>query len=152
MRTVRVGLAGLGLCAIGYAVAGAARAPAIVPGRHLAFLLAVLALHDAVWMPLVLAAGVVVRATVPARARAYVQGALIVTASVTAVAWPLVLGRGRIADNPSALPRDYPLGLFVTLAASWFGVAVLAIVASRGRNRAGEGPGRVEGNVTRDAG
>jgi hypothetical protein len=152
MRAVRVGVAGLGLCAIGYALAGAARAPAIVPGKHVAFLLAVLAVHDAVWMPLVLAAGVVVRATVPARARAYVQGALIVTASVTAVAWPLVLGRGRIADNPSALPRDYPLGLFVTVAASWLGVAVLAAVASRRRKRTGEGHGSVEDDVTRDAG
>jgi hypothetical protein len=151
MRAVRVGLAGLGLCAIGYALAGAARAPAIVPGKHVAFLLAVLAVHDAVWMPLVLAAGVVVRATVPARARAYVQGALIVTASVTAVAWPLVLGRGRIADNPSALPRDYPLGLFVTVAASWLGVAALAAVASRRRKRTGDGRGSVEDDVTRDA-
>jgi hypothetical protein len=138
MRTIRIALAVVGLCAIGYAVAGAVRAPAIVPGRHIVFLLAVLALHDAVWMPLILLVGVLVRAIVPGRARAYVQGALIISASVAVVAWPLVLGRGRIADNPSALPRDYPAGLAITIAATWVGAAILAGVR---RSRARRGPG-----------
>lgn len=135
MRATRAVLVVLGLCAMGYAVAGAARAPAIVPGKHLAFLLAVLVVHDVVWMPSVLAAGALVRATVPARARAHVQAALIVSASVAAVAWPLVPGRGRAADNPSVLPRDYPAGLAITIAATWLAAAILVAVAAYGRRR-----------------
>jgi hypothetical protein len=139
VRTIRIALTVVGLCAIGYAVAGAAHAPAIVPTKHVVFLLAVLALHDGAWMPLVLLVGALVRATVPGRARAYVQGALIVSASVAAVAWPLVLGRGRIADNPSALPRDYPAGLAIVVVATWLGAAVLAGLR---RSRARRGPPR----------
>jgi hypothetical protein len=138
MKTIRVVLAVVGLCAIGYAVAGAARAPAIVGTKHVAFLVAVLALHDGVWIPMVLLVGALVRAIAPGRARAHVQGALIISASVAFVAWPLVLGRGRIADNPSALPRDYPAGLAITIVATWFGAAILAGV---GRSRARRGPG-----------
>jgi hypothetical protein len=100
-----------------------------------AFLLVVLALHDAVWMPLILAVGAAVRAAVPGRARAFVQGVLIVTVSVAFVAWPLVLGRGRIADNPSALPRDYRAGLVVTVAATWLGAAIIAALQPKGRTR-----------------
>jgi putative copper export protein len=58
---------------------------------------------------------------------------------VTFVALPFVLGRGRIADNPSRQPLDYGRGLLVVLAAIWsvvlVAVAVRYLLAVRRRPR-----------------
>lgn len=64
----------------------------------------------------------------PGRARAPVQAALIATAAVTIVALPLGFGYGRLADNPSALPRDYPLGLALVLATIWLAAGLCRVV------------------------
>jgi len=83
-------------------------------GGVLIFLVAVLVLHDGLWMPLVLLVGRRVRGI----------GAIVATAlAVTAL--PLALGLGRAADNPSALPLDYGRNLVLLLLA----VAVVTAVA-----------------------
>ncbi len=125
----------LGVTAMAYAVLGAAGDPDIMPGRHTAFLLITLALHDAVLLPTVILAGVLVHRLVPAAQRAIIQAGLAATAAVVVIAVPLVLGYGRIADNPSALPRDYPRGLSLVLAVIWTATAVALLVRSRGRRR-----------------
>jgi hypothetical protein len=134
MRAVRVTLATIGVAVMGYAALGAARTPAIMPIRQLRFMAVLLIGHDAALVPLFLVAGALVQRLVPAGGRAIVQAGLICSAAVTVVAFPLVLGRGRLADNPSALPRDYPRGLLLTLAVIWLAVAVtLAVKALRAR-------------------
>jgi hypothetical protein len=76
--------------------------------------------HDLLVVPVVLAAGLVLRRA-PEWVRAPLQGTLLICAVVVLVSVP-VLGRfGARADNPSLLPRDYPTGLAVTV-----GLVVLA--------------------------
>jgi hypothetical protein len=139
MKGVRLVIAGLGLAAMGYALAGAVGNPDITPSRHVVFLVAVLVAHDALLLPLFLAVGALVRHLVPAGPRAIVQAALIVSAALWVVALPLVLGYGRRPDNPSALPRDYPRGLVTVLAVVWL-VTAIALLATDLRRRRGARP------------
>ena len=131
MKALRIGLGALGAAAMGYALLGAAGDPDIMRGRHLGFLATVLALHDGALLPAVILAAVLVHRLVPAGYRAIVQAALIASTAMTVVALPLVLGYGRTADNPSALPRDYPLGLAVVLGAVWAAAGVALLVRAR---------------------
>jgi len=48
-----------------------------------------------------------------------VQGALLISAAVTLMAVPLMLGYGRDPNNPSALPLDYRLGVLIVLSCVW---------------------------------
>ncbi|CNG75874.1 Uncharacterised protein [Mycobacterium tuberculosis] len=82
-------------------------------------------LHDAVLVPLVLAAGLAT-GLLPRRVRRIARAALVTAACVTAVALPLVLGYGRRADEPSRLPLPYGRNLALVLAA----IAVLAAAAA----------------------
>ena len=52
---------------------------------------------------------------VPGAARTPVRAARRVSAAVTVVALPFIVGAGRIADNPSAFPQSYGRGLAVIL-------------------------------------
>src|SRR5689334_15483430 len=130
MKAVRIGLGALGAAGMAYALVGAAGDPDIMPRRQVAFLLSVLVLHDAALLPGFLLVGLLVRRSVGVRYRGIVQGALAVTAAVTLVALPLVLGYGRTADNPSALPRNYSAGLALVLGAVWLAAAA-TILATR---------------------
>jgi hypothetical protein len=83
------------------------------------FLVAVLVLHDGVFLPVVLGAGALVRRFVPERWRPAVRAAAVVSLAVSVVAAPLVLGFGRSADNFSVLPRAYGWGLTLILILDW---------------------------------
>jgi hypothetical protein len=133
MNRWRVALAVTGVLAMAYAAAGAVADLGGKVGGILIFLLAVLVAHDAVWLPLVLLAGTLLNRFVPLRYRAAVRTAAIVAAGLTMAALPLALGRGRSADNPSALPGDYGRNLALLL----LGVAVVTgiVLVSRGRGR-----------------
>jgi hypothetical protein len=124
MRAARLLLGALGCAVIGHALLGAGTTPDILPGRHLTFLLTVLALHDAVLLPAVLLVGALAYRFLHRRSRAIVQAALIASLALTLVTLPLALGYGRLADNPSALPRDYRLGLALVLGGIWLAAAV----------------------------
>lgn len=78
-----------------------------------------LLLHDLVWAPLVALGSVALVRVLPARVRPILQGALIVSATVLLVAYPVVSGGGRLPNNPSLLPLDYPRNLVVVLLAVW---------------------------------
>ena len=88
----------------------------------------------AVLLPAVLAVGRLLRRYVPARSRPVLQGVLFVSAMVFIEALPALTGKGREADLPSALPRDYVHGLAVALGAIWSAALVL-IVAQTVRRR-----------------
>lgn len=134
-------LGALGLSAMAYALLGAVTDPDVKPLRHTGFLITVLVLHDGVLLPAVIAVGVLVHRAVAPPYRAVVQAALIASTAVTLVALPLVLGYGRIADNRSALPRDYGRGLLVVLAVVWLAAAVVVATTAawRGAVRSGAG-------------
>jgi hypothetical protein len=98
---------------------------------HLAFLAGVLVADDLVLLPLAVGMGWLVARYVPAWARSGVQGGLFISAIVSAVAFPFVVGAGRLGDNPSKFPRDYGQGLLMVLGAVWLGVAVWLAFARR---------------------
>lgn len=89
-----------------------------------------LLVHDLVWAPLVVLGSVVLVRVVPARVRPVVQGALIVTAAVLLVGYPVVNGSGRLGNNPSILPLDYPRNLVIVLAAVWTVAVALMVRAA----------------------
>jgi hypothetical protein len=101
MRT-RVALVAVGAVLIAYAMVGVLTDADADPIGMLVFLLAVLVGHDLVWLPVALAAGLLI-----ARGGPGVRIAALVAVSVSVVALPLVLGIGRPADNPSVLPLHY---------------------------------------------
>lgn len=123
-------LAGTALSA--YGLAGLLRDERIGDSMSwLTYFLGGLLVHDLVWAPLVALGSVVLVRVVPARARSVVQGALIVTATVLLVAYPMVNGGGRLPDNPSILPLDYPRNLVIVLVVVWAITAMLVVRAAR---------------------
>ena len=127
-------LVAAGVLTMAYAGYGIVTDPAADPAGVLLFLVAVLAGHDAVWMPGVLAAGVLLAHLVPVRHRPVVRAAVLSAAAVTVVALPLVLGFGRTADNPSALPLPYGRNLPLVLLAV-AATAALSVSARIARDR-----------------
>jgi hypothetical protein len=139
----RAALIAAGVLTMGYAAGGALADPGLDLGGVLVFLAAVLIGHDTVWMPAVLATGAAVTRVVPRRHRPAVRIAAISAAAVAFVAVPLVLGFGRPADNPSALPLPYGRNLAVVL----LGVAGVLLLTrprrrknSERRDQGGAGP------------
>ncbi|GGK80582.1 hypothetical protein [Mangrovihabitans endophyticus] len=135
-------LVAAGVAIAGYALVGALTDNDVNKFGVPLFLVVVLVLHDAVFLPAVLGAGAALRRFVPRRARWSVQAGALISLAVLVVGLPPVLGFGRAADNPSALPRPYGWGLLAVLAAVWAGVAITATVARHRRDGRRDAPGR----------
>ena len=139
IRPVRVviGAAGVLLAAF-----GAFRLLTEIPAGDLLWLAVWLAgalvLHDAVLSPGVVGVGVLLR-RVPARARTFVQGALIAGGIMTVVAIPLIHRAGTQPAAEVLLEQDFRANLTVLLAAISV-VAVLAYLYRVTRERSSAGP------------
>ena len=135
MRAIRTALIGAGLLAMAYAALLALRGPDFEPVGHLLFLVAVLVVHDGFLLPTAIIVGAFLVRLIPnSRSRGIVYLALFASLVVTLFALPLLLGHGRRADIPSALPRNYPLGWLACLGVIWV-VAALALVLTAYRVR-----------------
>jgi hypothetical protein len=119
MSRGRAVLIGGGALVMGYAVAGAVTAGGVHLGGVALFLLAMLVLHDGVFLPAVLGVGALAGRFVPGRWRATVRAAGVISLAVAVVGAPLALGFGRSADNPSVLPRAYGWGMTLILVVVW---------------------------------
>jgi len=128
---MRLVLAGFGLAAIGYGAYGWLFADGAKPVSQFLFLAAVLIGHDFVVLPLAIGAGALITRFAPARARRPALVAVAISGAVTLVALPFVLGKGRIADNPSAFPQHYGRNLLLILAFVWLLAGVVALVHKR---------------------
>ena len=84
-------------------------------------------LHDLLIAPVLIAVGVVVARAVPGRARATVQGALVVTAILALFSYPLVRAYGLATQNPTSVPHNYTLNLIIVLGVVWAVAAVLVL-------------------------
>lgn len=131
VRGWRVGLGVLGLVAIGFGLRGVLTGGAATDWPvTAAWLLAGALLHDLVLFPLVAAVGWLLARAVPAVVRPVVRGGLVVAALVTAVAVPVLTGRGD-ATNPSTTPLDYRRNYLLVLAVIALVTAVLAVLRQR---------------------
>jgi len=106
------------------------------PEQWIRWVVGALVVHDLIVAPLVFALGAYLVARIPPGARAATQGALFASGVVVLTAWPFLRGYGLLADNPSALPNNYALGLAIVLSLVWAATAVLLTWTWR-RNRSG---------------
>ncbi|MEU8241082.1 hypothetical protein AB0C07_22795 [Actinoplanes missouriensis] len=97
----------------------------------LLFLLALVLLHDLVFLPAVLVAGRLIRRWVPSRWQPVARFTGVVGLAVVVVALPMALGFGQSADNPTVLPRPYAQGLLLIVGS----VAVTAVLGRKGIER-----------------
>ncbi len=163
-RAFWIGLA-IGGGVVAFGIAGFVRNRADTePASSLRFLVGALVAHDVLWAWGVAAVSLIIVRLVPRRAQGIVAGALAVSAALTLVAMPALLGYGRLANNPSILPRDYTAGLLGALAVVWAVALVLLVLqearrhavdaAHHERNRPSderdEGPGRAPVEPRRD--
>lgn len=135
MKWTRRVLATGGVGLMAYALFGAMTDPATEPLGQLTFLAAVVVAHDAVLVPLTIAVGVLIGRFLPVPARRPVRAAAICSLALTLLALPFVLGRGRRADDPSALPLDYGRGLLILLGIIWAAAITATIAGAIGRRR-----------------
>jgi hypothetical protein len=85
-------------------------------------------LHDLIFAPVVLAAGVGIARVVPRRARAYVQATLIISGCLALVAYPEVRDYARVLNNPTSLPYNYTVNLLIAVAAVGTATTAVAVV------------------------
>ncbi len=125
--------AAVGLAIVGFGVAGLLRnvhGPALLSWAKL--LAGGLVVHDGIAAPLVAVVAVLLARLVPARLRAPLQGALVVSVLVLLVAIPVASGAGRLPNNPSLLPsHHYGANVLGLLAAVWLVALALAARAWR---------------------
>jgi hypothetical protein len=126
MKWIRRVLIAGGVALIAYAAWNALRDVATLP--YLRFLAVSAVFADALVMPLALAAGAIAARLLPQWIRVPAQAALSISAAVTLIAIPLLLGYGRSPLLPSALPRDYSRGLLIVLSLVWTAAAVAALI------------------------
>ncbi|MFN2506496.1 MAG: hypothetical protein ABR540_20170 [Acidimicrobiales bacterium] len=88
-------------------------------------------LHDLLFAPLVLLAAVGLAKVVPGRARAAVQGGLLVSGVLALFSYPLVRAYGLAANNPTSLPHNYAANLAVVLGLVWAATTLLVIYRLR---------------------
>ena len=98
-----------------------------------------LVLHDAVLAPVAAVVGSALVRPLPGAVRRVVAAGLFVAVSLALVALPALLAPG-VGDNPSAVPRDYPRGLAVALAAV-AGATLLVLMSTVARRTGGNGSG-----------
>jgi hypothetical protein len=132
----------VGLAIVGFGLAGLVRnSEQTAPGSWLRFFVGGLLAHDLLLAPVVLAAAALLVRYLPAWVRPTMQGALLVSGMVVLASIPALGGFGRLANNPSILPNDYPRNLGLVLAAIWV-VATVLVLRARRRSPHAIDPGR----------
>jgi hypothetical protein len=123
------------------------QASATRPGAWAGWLLAILAAHDLVLVPLVLLVGGLLSAAVGriAGRRLWppLRAALLTTGIVVLVTMPALVGGGRSTDptNPTLLPNDYLRSLALVSGAIFASAGIWAVITVRPWRR-GAGDGR----------
>jgi hypothetical protein len=108
VRALRIGLAAAGIL---LALFGVSRLFTQVPVSSLVglgiWLVAALVIHDGIVSPLVVAVGWLLREHVPDRGRRFVQAALILGATVTVIAVPMIYRQDTQPDSKALLEQSF---------------------------------------------
>ncbi|HEX3540126.1 MAG TPA: hypothetical protein VHT75_06725 [Acidimicrobiales bacterium] len=97
-------------------------------------------IHDLIFAPVVLGAGVAVAWLVRGRWRAPVQAFLIIAGCAALFAWPEIRDYARVNHNPSSLPHNYTANLLVVAGAVLLGVLVVTWLHRRRGTRVRRAP------------
>lgn len=103
------------------------RAEATRPTSFATLFVGLVLVHDLVLAPLVTAIVAWAGPRLAPPARAKVTAAVIVSGALVLVSLPPLLG-GRVPDDPSLLPRNYPVGLAIALVSVWAATGALVLV------------------------
>lgn len=112
------GLAGLAMFVV-TARYVAERSIDVRPAVWLRWLVTGALVHDLVVAPAAVGVGWLVVRYAPRVLKAPLQAALLLSAVMVAVSWPVLRGYGDVPSNPTYLPRNYSAGLMLTLAVVW---------------------------------
>jgi hypothetical protein len=132
---VRVILIGVGLVIGGYGAILVFENPPVIIMRIVVWALVGVVLHDAVFAPLCVALGFAGRRLIPGKWRAPIAVAAFCSVVLLFLAIPVYGKPGMRPDNMTVLDRNYPLGLWLSLAVLWACV-LLYYLAARLRMRA----------------
>ena len=83
-------------------------------------------IHDLIFAPVVLLAGVAVAHLTPRRWRSYIQAALIISGLLVLFTYPEVRGYAKGLHNPTSLTHNYATNLIVVIAVEWVVTAAVA--------------------------
>jgi hypothetical protein len=121
---VRWVLVVLGVVVTGYGAVLLWENPPVIIIRVLVWALVGIVLHDLVFAPACLALGYAARRLIPGQWWAPVAVAAFCSAVLVLLAVPVYGKPGMRPDNMTVLDRNYPLGLWLSLAAVWVSVPV----------------------------
>lgn len=140
VRAWRWALGVAGVLAVGFGLRGLLQGGIATNWPYTAvWLVAGPLISDLVVLPAVAVAGWVVTRAVPATIRPVVRGGLLVAATVTAVAIPVLTGKGD-PGNASLTPLDYPRNYALVLAGIAVVTAALAVHRARRARAAADAP------------
>ena len=138
MIAVRVILIRVGLVIGGYGAILVFENPPVIIMRIVVWALVGVVLHDAVFAPLCVALGFAGRRLIPGKWWPPIAVAAFCSVVLVFLAIPVYGKPGMRPDNMTVLDRNYPLGLWLSLAIVWACVP-LYYLAARLRMRAGRG-------------
>lgn len=128
MTAIRVGLIALGVSIGGYGAVLVWDNPPVIILRILVWALVGVVLHDVVFAPLCVALGFAGRRLIPGRWWPPIAVAAFCSVLLALLAIPVYGKLGMRPDNMTVLDRNYPLGLWISLAIVWACVPIYFVV------------------------
>lgn len=119
MTAIRVALVVLGIALGGYGAVLLWENPPVIIFRILVWAVIAVVLHDFVFAPVCVALGFAGRRLIPGTWWKPVAVAALCSAVLAVLAIPVYAKPGMRPDNMTVLDRDYPLGLWISLAVVW---------------------------------
>jgi hypothetical protein len=119
VTAVRIALVVLGVVIGAYGAALVWENPPVIIMRIVVWALVGVVLHDAVFAPVCVALGFAGRRLIPGRWWAPIVVAAFCSIVLVFLAVPVYGKPGMRPDNMTVLDRDYPLGLWISLAVVW---------------------------------
>jgi hypothetical protein len=135
-EAVRLVLVALGVVVAGYGVVLLWDNPPVIIMRILVWAVVGVVLHDLIFAPLCVALGFAARRLIPGKWWPPIAIAAFCSVVLVFLAIPVYGRPGMRPDNMTVLDRDYPLGLWISLAAVWACVPLYYLVARLARVRA----------------
>jgi hypothetical protein len=141
MRTARIALAALGLCAGVWGILLISEARGDQISQVLTWAALAVGVHDALLAPSAVGVGWIVNARLRPGAAAVAAWFLLIGGTLTLLAVPVLLRGGSVGKNPTLLDRNYFDGWLTLMAAVLMGVLACRLVVGTISRRSSHGAG-----------